>query len=221
VELVSRIGALKPVKREIVPDPNGTSVIDFKHEYGLISLASDRADSEVSIGGVNLGKLPIEGILPPGQHQVVVRAPGAPDQTRVADIKVGERSVMQVNFSSVGSTAAALAPKQVEPEQSAAQSTPAQSRARTPRPQEKPTYRTKDEYDHAKYAAYDRFDADWEARKNALKREKDYYDYQADHSEGAAKEKWKMKKDEADRRLDQLDDQKDAAKEALKRQWND
>ncbi|MBV8641809.1 MAG: protein kinase [Verrucomicrobia bacterium] len=221
VELVSRIGALKPVKREIVPDPNGTSVIDFKHEYGLISLASDRADSEVSIGGVNLGKLPIEGILPPGQHQVVVRAPGAPDQTRVADIKVGERSVMQVNFNSVGSTAAALAPKQVEPERSAAQSTPAQSRARTPRPQEKPTYRTKDEYDHAKDAAYDRFDADWEARKNALKREKDYYDYQADHSEGATKEKWKTKKDEADRRLDQLDDQKDAAKQALKRQWND
>ncbi|MBV8532379.1 MAG: protein kinase [Verrucomicrobia bacterium] len=221
VELVSRIGALAPVKREIVPDPKGTSVIEFKHEYGLISLSSDRADSEVSIGGVSLGKLPIEGILPPGQHQVVVRAPGVPDQMRTADIKVGERSVMQVNFNSVGSTAAALASKRAEPERSAAQSMPGPSRPRTPRPQEKPTYRTKEDYERAKDAAYDRFDAEWEARKNALKREKDYYDYQADHSEGAAKEKWKMKKDEADRRLDQLDDQKDAAKEALKRQWND
>jgi hypothetical protein len=221
VELISRIGALAPVKREIVPDPSGTSVIGFKHEYGLISLTSDRADAEVSIAGISLGKLPIEGILPPGRHEVVVRAPGAPDQTRTTDVKVGERTIMQVNFNSVGTTAAVLAAKQVAPERSASQSMPGQSRPRTPRPQVKPTYRTKEEYDRAKDAAYERFDAEWEARKNALKREKDYYDYQADHSEGATKEKWKMKKDEADRRLDQLNDQKDAAKEALKRQWND
>ena len=117
MELVSRIGALTPVKREIVPDPNGTSVVEFKHEYGLISLASDRPDSEVIIGGINLGKLPIEGILPPGEHQVVFRAPGVPDQTRVADIKVGQRIVMQVNFATVGGVAAALSPGQTESKQ--------------------------------------------------------------------------------------------------------
>jgi serine/threonine protein kinase len=221
VELVSRIGALAPVKREIVPDPNGTSIVEFKHEYGLISLASDRADSEVIIGGIKLGKLPIEGILPPGQHQVVIRAPGVPDQARIVDVKVGQRSVMQVNFNTVGGAAATLSPSQTESKQSASQATPGQNRPRTPRPAEKPVYRTKEDYDRAKDAAYDRFDAEWEARKNALKREKDYYDNQADHSEGASKEKWKMKKDEVDRRLDQLDDQKDAAKNALKRQWND
>jgi hypothetical protein len=221
VELVSRIGALTPVKREIVPDPNGTSVVEFKHEYGLISLASDRADSEVIIGGINLGKLPIEGILPPGHHQVVIRAPGVPDQVRVADVKAGQRSVMQVNFATVGGAAATLSPSQIESKQSASQVTPGQNRPRTPRPVAKPVYRTKEDYDRAKDAAYDRFDAEWEARKNALKREKDYYDNQADHSEGATKEKWKMKKVEVDRRLDQLDDQKDAAKDALKRQWND
>ena len=218
VELVSRIGALSPVKRQIVPDPDGTSVVEFKHEYGLISLASDRADSEVAIGGINLGKLPIEGILPPGEHQVVFRAPGAPDQTRVADIKVGQRIVMQVNFTTVGGVAAALSPGQTEPKRSSPQVTPSQNR---PRAQERPTYRSKEDYERAKDAAFDRFEAQWEARKNALKREKDYYDNQADHSEGATKEKWKRKKDEVDRRLDQLDDQKDAAKDALKRQWNE
>jgi hypothetical protein len=86
---------------------------------------------------------------------------------------------------------------------------------------EKPVYRTKEDYDRAKDAVYDRFDAEWEARKNVLQREKDYYGYQADHSEGDVKDKWQKKKDEVDRRLDQLDDQKDAAKDALKRQWND
>jgi hypothetical protein len=168
-----------------------------------------------------LGKLPIEGILPPGEHQVVIRAPGLPDQVRVADVKAGQRSVMQINFTTVGGATATLSPSQIESKQSASQVTPGQNRPRTPRPAEKPVYRTKEDYDRAKDAAYDRFDAEWEARKNALKREKDYYDNQADHSEGATKERWKMKKDEVDRRLDQLDDQKDAAKNALKRQWND
>ncbi len=221
VELVSRIGALAPIKRKIVPESNGTSVIEFKHEYGVVSLASDRGDSEVTIDGINLGKLPIEGILPPGEHQVVFRAPGVADQTRVADIKPGQRSVMQVNFATVGEAAATLNASQAESKQSDAQVTPPQNHPRIPRTAEKPVYRTKEDYERAKDAAYDRFDAEWEARKNALKREKDYYDNQADHSEGAAKEKWKMKKDEVDRRLDQLDDQKDAAKKALKRQWND
>ena len=93
--------------------------------------------------------------------------------------------------------------------------TPRQPRQRTP------VYRTKEDYEHAKDAAFDRFDAQWEARKNALKREKDYYDNQIDHSEGAAKDRWKRKKEDVEHRLDQLDDQKDAAKENLKRQLND
>ena len=99
VELVSRIGALAPVSHEVVPDPNGTNVIEFKHEYGIISLASDREDAEVTVGGINLGKLPIEGIFPPGKHQIVVRAPGLPDQTRVAEVAAGQRLVMEVDFS--------------------------------------------------------------------------------------------------------------------------
>src|SRR6202034_146099 len=52
VTLVSRIGALAPVSHEVVPDTNDAStIVEFKHEYGTISLTSDRDDSEVSVGG--------------------------------------------------------------------------------------------------------------------------------------------------------------------------
>ncbi|HTC13838.1 MAG TPA: PEGA domain-containing protein, partial [Chthoniobacterales bacterium] len=215
VQLVSRIGALAPVSHEVVPDPNGTNVIEFKHEYGNISLASDRNDAEVTVGGINLGKLPIEGIFPPGKHQIVVRAPGLPDQTRIADVAAGQRLVMEVDFSATSRTAAAMNRKVDQSDDSQVEQTPRQPRQRTP------VYRTKEDYERAKGAAFDRFDAQWEARKNALKREKDYYDDQIDHSEGAAKDRWKRKKDDVEHRLDQLDDQQDAAKEILKRQWND
>jgi serine/threonine protein kinase len=216
VELVSKIGALAPVSHEVVPDPNGGTVVEFKHEYGTISLSSDRGDSEVSVGGINLGKLPIEGIFPPGKYQIIIRAPGAPDQTREAEVVSGQRVAMEIDFNLASKAAAALARKsdQTDPDADLDQSNK-EARPRTP------VYRTKEDYERAKDAAYDRFDAQWEARKNALKREKDYYDNQADHSDGAVKERWKKKKEDVERRLDQLDDQKDAAKEILKRQWND
>jgi hypothetical protein len=215
VELVSRIGALSPVSHEVVPESDGTTVVEFKHEYGTISLASDREDAEVSVGGINLGKLPIEGIFPPGQHRIVVRAPGVPDQTRVADVQTGQRVAMEIDFNGASKVAAGLSQKANQLETESDQTTKP-SRERTG-----PVYRSKEDYERAKDAAYDRFDAQWEARKNALKREKDYDDDQMDHSEGVTKERWKKRKAEVERRLDQLDDQKDAAKQSLKRQWND
>ena len=214
VELVSRIGALAPVSQEVVPDPSGTTVVKFKHEYGTISLTSDRDDAEVAVGGINLGKLPIEGIFPPGRHQIVVRAPGLPDQTREADVSAGQRIAMEFDFNVASRAATGMTQKPGQSgDESAADDTKKQGRQRT--------YRNKEDYERAKDAAYDKFDALWEARKNALKREKDYDDYQIDHSEGATKDRWKRKKDDVERRLDQLDDQEDAAKEVLKRQWND
>jgi hypothetical protein len=215
VELVSRIGALSPVSREVVPESDGTTVVEFKHEYGTISLASDREDAEVSVGGINLGKLPIEGIFPPGQHQLVVRATGVPDQTRVADVQTGQRVAMEIDFNGASKVAAGLSQKANQLDTDSDQTTKP-SRERTG-----PVYRSKEDYERAKDAAYDRFDAQWEARKNALKREKDYDDNQIDHSEGVTKERWKKRKEDVSRRLDQLDDQKDAAKQNLKRQWND
>ena len=219
VELVSRIGALAPVSREVVPNPNGGTVVEFKHAYGTISLASDRDDAEVTVGGINLGKLPIEGIFPPGQHQIVVRAAGIPDQTRIANVAAGQRVAMEVDFNAASRAASSMTRK---PDQSSDEASGNQTpRPTRPRIEKTPTYRTKEDFERAKDAAYERFDAQWEARKNALKREKDYYDNQADNSEGATKERWKKKKEDADRRLDQIDDQQDAAKQALKRQWKD
>jgi serine/threonine protein kinase len=219
VELVSRIGALAPVSREVLPNANDAStVVEFKHEYGTISLTSDRDDSEVSVGGINLGKLPIEGIFPPGQHQIVVRAPGFPDQARVADVAVGQRLAMEIDFNVASRAAAAMTQK---PDESDDDESDVDQGAGQGHQRSAPVYRTKEDYERAKDAAYDRFDAQWEARKNSLKREKDYYDNQMDNSSGATKDRWKKKKEEVERRLDQLDDQKDAAKQVLKRQWND
>jgi serine/threonine protein kinase len=98
VELTSKIGSLAPVTQRFTPDPDGSSVIEFKHTYGLLSITADRADAEVLIGGINLGRAPIEGILPPGKHQVVVKAPGSPDQARTAEVQANHRQVMQFAF---------------------------------------------------------------------------------------------------------------------------
>ena len=222
VELVSRIGALAPVNQTVTPDPSGLSVVEFKHQYGTVSLKSDRADAEVIVRGISLGQVPMEGILPPGQHKIILRAPGVPDQIRTIDLAAGQKMSVEVNFNAVSRAAQGLVERAVQVERAhpVAKHTenaeqPVEQR---PTPQR---YRTKEDYDHAKDAAYDRFDAEWDAKKDALKRAKDYYDYQADHSDGDAKERWKRKKDEADHQMDDLDDQKDAAKKALKHQWND
>jgi serine/threonine protein kinase len=241
-ELVSRIGALTPVTQQFVPNPSGSNVVEFKHDYGLLAVTSVNADAEVSIGGVELGKPPIEGILPPGKHVVVVKIPGSPDQSRTAEVLSGKRVVM--NFTSTNAPtppAAPVAPlvpfndgaapsptpadqnpgAQLRMPDEVPNPTPRPARTAQPRGSATPVYRNKDDFEHARDQAYKRFDEQWEARKNALERQKDYYDEQADHSEGSTKEAWKQKKKAVEQRLDQLDDQKDAAKKALKRQWRD
>lgn len=98
VELTSKIGSLASVTQRVTPNPDGTSTIEFKHVYGFVSVTTDRADAEVLIGGINLGRAPIEGILPPGKHQIVVKASGSPDQSRTADVQANRRVVMQFTF---------------------------------------------------------------------------------------------------------------------------
>jgi serine/threonine protein kinase len=219
VQLVSRIGALTPVTQEFVPTGDEKQVVVFKHDYGVVSISSDRTDAEASIAGVDLGKLPIEAILPPGQHRIVVHSEGVPDQTKTVDIRMGQRISMAVSFTPTSGVAATLTKRPEAADKDNSQPKPV--RPKTPRPEQTPNYRTKEDFEKARDSAYEHFDSEWEARKDAMKREKDYYDYQADHSDGAAKEKWKAKKDEVDHRMDQLDDQKDNAKRALKRHWND
>jgi len=99
IELVSRIEDLKPVRMRVVPDPNHTSTVEFKHQYGTVVVSSNRHDAEVSIEGSSTGNPPIERVLPPGRYSVVVRAPGFTDQTEVADVQIGQRMVMAFNFA--------------------------------------------------------------------------------------------------------------------------
>ena len=90
----------KDLKSErVVPDPNHTSTVEFRHEYGTLVVSSNRHDAEVSIEGSSTGNPPMERVLPPGRYSVLVRAPGFPDQTEVADVQIGQRMVMAFNFA--------------------------------------------------------------------------------------------------------------------------
>ena len=186
IELVSRFGTLEPVMREVIPDPNGSTMVEFKHNYGLLSVRSNRQDSEIIFDGLPLGKAPIEDFLLPGQHQVIARAPNAPDQTRVADIQASQRANLAVNFN-----------------------TPLQSPV-VPKPTPRPTphnvprFRNIDQYNQAKAEAHRRLEQQFGTSKKKLESDKDYYDNQIDDSEGAIKDEWKTKRKEAEQRLDQL-----------------
>jgi len=95
VELVSRSGILTPVTQRVVPDPNGSTIVEFKHSYGILSINSDHSDAEVIIGGVDSGKAPVEEIVPPGPEQVIVQMPGIPDQVQQTEIQSGQRAVLE------------------------------------------------------------------------------------------------------------------------------
>jgi hypothetical protein len=98
VELVSRIGALEPVSKQVTPDPTGTAAVEFKHNYGWVLVSTNRRNSEVLIEGFSFGKAPVLGILPPGRHPVTVRASGYQDQTQVVDVQTGKRTSLAFRF---------------------------------------------------------------------------------------------------------------------------
>jgi serine/threonine protein kinase len=261
VELTSKIGSLTPVTQRFVPDPSGNSVVEFKHIYGLLSVTCDRPDADVVIGGIELGKPPIEGILPPSKQSVEVKVEGRPEQVRTADIQAGKRLVLEFTFGSTpvaesGTTPSNNSEAQVpraspvetpaNPSGSPAKPTdtvfegrpvtnteptpvsppsPVETPRPTPtssRPRSTPTavYRTKEDRDRAKAEAYRKLDAQWDAKKNAMKQERKYIDYWIDHSSGEVKEQWKYKKQVLDDRMNRLDEERDAAKKQLGRQWN-
>jgi serine/threonine protein kinase len=260
IELTSKIGSLTPVTQRFVPDPSGSSVIEFKHIYGLLSVTCDRPDADVVIGGIDLGKPPIEGILPPSKQSVEVKVEGRPDQVRTADIQAGKRLVLEFTFGSTppaesgptpSNNSEAQVPRASPVETPASPSgspgnptdtvlegrpvtnteatpVPPPSPVETPRPtptsrpRSTPTavYRTKEDRDRAKAEAYRKLDAQWDAKKNAMKQERKYIDYWIDHSSGEVKEQWKYKKQVLDDRMNRLDEERDAAKKQLGRQWN-
>ncbi|HZC34723.1 MAG TPA: protein kinase, partial [Chthoniobacterales bacterium] len=200
VELTSKIGSLAPVTQRFTPDPNGTSVVEFKHVYGSLSITTDRADAEVLVGGINLGRAPIEGILPPGRHEVLVRTPGAADLTRTADVQANRRQAMQFTFEGGGPNSSGEANQntpvvRTSPAQPNVSSSPVAGSKPTntpshPRRSATPVYRTNEQWDQAKEETFRKFDSDWEARKSAMKQEKKYIEYWIDHTSGAAQEQW-------------------------------
>jgi hypothetical protein len=99
VELVSRMGDLEPVRKRVVPDSNHAATVEFKHDYGTLMVSSNRPDAEITIEGASGGNPPVERPLSPGRHSVMVRAPGFPDQTEVADVQKGQRIMMAFNFA--------------------------------------------------------------------------------------------------------------------------
>jgi serine/threonine protein kinase len=262
IELTSKIGSLTPITQRLIPDPSGNTVVEFKHTYGLLSVTCDRPDADVVIGGVDLGKPPIEGILPPSKQSVVVKVEGRPDQVRTADIQAGKRVVLEFTFGGAAPAETTASPANNSEEQvpraspvetpvnqagappnptntvfpgksgTTIQATPAPSATPTPSATLKPTstprpkspspvYRTKQDWEHARDEAYRKLDAQWDAKKNAMKQQRKYIDYWVDHSSGEVKEQWKYKKSVLEDRMNRLDDEKDAAKQQLKRQWND
>lgn len=98
VELVSRIGALEPVSKQVTPDPAGTAAVEFKHNYGWVLVSTNRRNSVVLIEGFSFGKAPVLGILPPGRHPVTARASGYQDQTQVVDVQTGKRTSLAFRF---------------------------------------------------------------------------------------------------------------------------
>lgn len=262
IELTSKIGSLTPVTQRFVPDPSGNSVIEFKHTYGLLSVTCDRPDADVVIGGIDLGKPPIEGILPPSKQSVEVKIEGRPEQVRTADIQAGKRVVLEFTFGgtpsaesgvtppnnsevqvpraslvetppnpsgspanptntvfegrAVGNTEANPVPTGTPPQVATVKPTPTSRPRSTPNP----VYRTKEDRDRAKDEAYRKLDAQWDAKRNAMKQERKYIDYWIDHSSGEVKEQWKYKKQVLEDRMNRLDEERDAAKKQLGRQWN-
>jgi serine/threonine protein kinase len=262
IELTSKIGSLTPVTQRFVPDPSGNSVIEFKHTYGLLSVTCDRPDADVVIGGIDLGKPPIEGILPPSKQSVEVKIEGRPEQVRTADIQAGKRVVLEFTFGGTPSAESGLTlPNNSEvqvpraspvempanpsgspanptntvfegrpvtntegnpvstgtpPQVATAKPTPTSRARSTP----SPVYRTKEDRDRARDEAYRKLDAQWDAKRNAMKQERKYIDYWIDHSSGEVKEQWKYKKQVLEDRMNRLDGERDAAKKQLGRQWN-
>ena len=117
IELTSKIGSLTPVTQRFTVDPSGNTVVEFKLTYGLLSVTCDRPDADVVIGGIDMGRPPIEGILPPSKQPVEVKVEGRPDQVRTADIQAGKRVVLEFTFGGTPSGEPAATPANNSQEQ--------------------------------------------------------------------------------------------------------
>jgi L,D-transpeptidase catalytic domain len=74
-------------------------------------------------------------------------------------------------------------------------------------------------YKRARHAAFQQFDADWDARKKAVERQIDGLEDRKDRSEGWQKDLLKQQIRELEEYKDEMEIRRDAAKDSLERRW--
>jgi serine/threonine protein kinase len=89
-----------------------------------------------------------------------------------------------------------------------------------PRPAQSPVSLTRESYDRAKKGAFRQFDAQWNAKRDDLKRRRDWLSYQIGHSTGPAQEKLKEQMEQVKGQIHQFDGQRRNAREVLKQSWD-
>jgi serine/threonine protein kinase len=110
LEITSRFGELAPVVQNINPDPQWVTAVQFKHAYGTLSISSDRPDARAFVDGKELGHLPTEALLPPGNHKVVLTAANTPDKVNSVALAEGQHSDLHVQFVSTNVVNAVSSP---------------------------------------------------------------------------------------------------------------
>jgi len=88
-----------------------------------------------------------------------------------------------------------------------------------PRPAQSPIFLTRKDYSRAKRDALRQFDAQWNAKRDDLKRQRDWLSYQINHSTGTDQEKFKVQMEQLKGQIDQFDGQRRSASKALRQSW--
>jgi hypothetical protein len=100
LEITSRYGDLAPVTQNINPDPQWVTAVQFKHSYGALLISSDRPDARAFVDGKEIGHLPAQALLSPGNHKVLLAAADAPDKMNTVSLVEGERFDLHIQFNS-------------------------------------------------------------------------------------------------------------------------
>jgi serine/threonine protein kinase len=82
-----------------------------------------------------------------------------------------------------------------------------------------PIFLTRESYGRAKREAFRQFDAQWNAKRDDLRRQRDWLSYQINHSTGTAQEKLKAQMEQVKGQIDQLDGQRRSARKVLRQSW--
>ena len=104
VEITSRFGELTPVVQTVNPDPKWVTAVQFKHAYGTAAITSDRSDAHAFVDGKEIGRPPIQALLTPGSHKVLLTAANASDKTRTVALAEGQHLDLRVDFGPGNST---------------------------------------------------------------------------------------------------------------------